>query len=94
MAKFHLLNSTALALACALSLAACNKQTTSPSAEDEALALTNGPPTAIVAAPASDALPAAPRPQIVARAAPQDDDYSYVDRAYAMSDAIGDAPPD
>ncbi len=94
MAKLHLLNSTALALVCALSLAACNKQNTSPAAEDEALPLTNGPATAIVAAPVSDALPAAPRPQIVARASPQDDDYSYVDRAYAMSEAIGDAPPD
>jgi hypothetical protein len=94
MTRLHFLNSTALALACALSLAACNKQDASTTAADSPLPLTNGPQTAIVAAPASEALPAATRPAIAASTSPQDDDYSYVDRAYAMSDAIGDAPPD
>src|SRR5665213_1125748 len=94
MAKFHFLNSAALALACALSLAACGKKDASTAAADDPLPLTNGPQSAIVAAPDLQALPAAPRPKIVARAQPEGDDYSYVDRAYAMNDAIGDAPPD
>ncbi len=94
MTKLRFLNSTALALACALSLAACGKQDATTTAVDEPLPLTNAPPTAIVEAPPPEALPPAPRPRIAARATPEDDDYSYVDRAYAMSDAIGDAPPD
>ena len=96
MVKFPLLNSSALALVCALSLSACDKKSDSSStaAADAPLPLTNGPQTAIVAAPPPEALPSAPRPKIAARANPRDEDYSYVDRAYAMSDAIGDAPPD
>jgi len=96
MTKLHLMNSSALALACAMLLAGCDKQDASAPAAtqtSDALPLTTGPQTAIAPAPAAEALPAAPRPQIVAVANPQDD-YAYADQAEAMSDAIGDAPPD
>ena len=96
MTKHHLMNSSALALACAMLLAGCDKQEASAPAatqSSDALPLTSGPPTDIAPAPAAEALPPAPRPRIVAVANPQDD-YAYIDRAYAMSDAIGDAPPD
>ena len=96
MTKLHLMNSSALALACAMLLAGCDKQDASAPAAtqtSDALPLTTGPQTAITPAPAAAALPAAPRPQIVTVADPQDD-YAYADQAEAMSDAIGDAPPD
>ena len=96
MTKFHLMNSSALALACVMLLAGCDKQEASapaPQTASDALPLTTGPQTAMAPAPAAEALPPAPRPRILARDNPQDD-YAYVDRAYAMSDAIGDAPPD
>ena len=96
MTKHHLMNSSALALACAMLLAGCDKQEASAPAatqSSDALPLTSGPPTDVAPAPAAEALPPAPRPRIVAVANPQDD-YAYIDRAYAMSDAIGDAPPD
>ena len=85
-------------------LAGCEKKKQAPSADtgsgtntaaNEALPmpLTIGPATTPVSAPSVAALPAAPRPRI-ARVASAPDNYAYVDRAYAMSNAIGEAPPD
>ena len=64
-----------------------------PPANALALPLTAGPATAVVPAPAAAALPNAPRIRVV-RVANHSDEYAYVDRAYEMSSAIGQAPPD
>ena len=71
------------------------KDASAPGASANALALplTTGPASTIVPAPAAGALPSAPRVRVV-RVANQSDNYAYVDRAYAMSNAIGQAPPD
>jgi hypothetical protein len=55
------------------------------------LATTAAPP--IVPAPTADALPSAP-PANVGSLANGSDRYAFADRAYAMSSAFGDAPPD
>lgn len=84
---------SALSLAAALVLSGCNNPSQptammSASASDEALAAVDTP-----VAPAVQALPPAPKPKIVYVSRPADR-YAYVDDAYAMNDAFGDAPPD
>ena len=85
-------------------LAGCDKKKPAPPADTGAgtntaaneappMPLTTGPATTLVAAPSVAALPAAPRSRI-ARVASAPDSYAYLDRAHAMSNAIGEAPPD
>lgn len=85
---------TVLAAALA-ALAACNKPA-------QGLVTVAPPPGALtpiamsaplVDAPTVQALPAAPRAR-VARVATRPQGYAFADRAYAMSDAFADAPPD
>ncbi len=92
---------SAIALLSALALAGCNPArnttaTSSSSADLAALAmpLTTGPETPVAPAPSAAALPRASAPVRVVRVRRPEDDYAYVDHAYAMSDAFGDAPPD
>ena len=98
MTKNNLLRPSVLVLAAALmsvGLAGCDQKKNVPAqaTNEPALPLTAGPATAIVAAPAASALPSAPRVRVV-HIANQSDGYAYVDRAYEMSSAIGQAPPD
>ena len=100
MTKMNRLRPYAFALAGVLvsvSLAGCDQKkeaaAPAPSATAPALPLTTGPATAVVPAPAEAALPKAPRIRVV-RVANESDNYAYVDRAYEMSSAIGQAPPD
>ena len=55
--------------------------------------MTTEPASVNAVAPPVQTLPAAPTVKVVHVTRPEDD-YAYVDQAYAMSDAIGDAPPD
>lgn len=97
------LHTSAIVLASAaasLALSGCNKTggtTANPPGLDPnaalALPLTAGPATPSALAPAAYALPAAPRPRVV-HVLNRADNYAYVDHAYAMSNAIGQAPPD
>ena len=97
------LHTSAIVLASAaasLALSGCNKTAgtaVNPSGLDPnaalALPLTVGPATPSALAPAAYALPAAPRPHVV-HVLNRADNYAYVDHAYAMSNAIGQAPPD
>ncbi|MEP6830089.1 MAG: hypothetical protein ABI963_07095, partial [Rhizomicrobium sp.] len=58
-----------------------------------ALPLTKAAPVAAKPAPAAKALP--PAPPAPMRAAPDESErYAYLDRAYSMGRAFGDAPPD
>jgi hypothetical protein len=100
MTKKNLLGPSLFVLAglliCA-GLAGCDQKkdaaASAPSANALALPLTTGPAAAIVPAPSVDSLPPASPVRIV-QVASQSDDYAYVDRAYEMSSAIGQAPPD
>src|SRR6185437_10344957 len=56
-----------------------------------ALPLAQGAAPAAKPAPVASALPAAPP---VRYAAPRDDRYAYLDRAYSVGETFGDAPPD
>ena len=96
--KINLFRSSAFVLAAVLmssGLTSCDKKNANTPASGDALALplTTGPATVIVPAPAAAALPSAPPVRIV-RVANQSDEYAYADRAYAMSSAVGQAPPD
>jgi len=98
MIKKNLLRPSVLVLAGALlslGLAGCDEKKPATAQTDNApaLPLTTGPATASVPAPAASALPAAPPVKVVHVANPSDR-YAYVDRAYEMSNAIGQAPPD
>ncbi|MDR5730512.1 MAG: hypothetical protein RB191_24145 [Terriglobia bacterium] len=100
MTKKNLLRPSALVLVSILmsaGLAGCDQKKdtapAAPAANALALPLTTGPAAAIVSAPAAAALPSAP-PVRVERVAKQSENYAYVDRAYEMSSAIGQAPPD
>ena len=81
-----------------LALAACNKadqqaalgQVAAPQA---ALPLTTAAEPAGAAAPSLQALPSASPARVVRLVDPRER-YAYVDRAYQMSDAFADAPPD
>lgn len=82
-----------LAGAAAMGLAACQpaqQAANTTTASDSALAMAVEP---IPPAPEAAALPAAPKPKVVYVSQPQEQ-YRYVDDAYAMNDAFGDAPPD
>lgn len=57
------------------------------------LPLEPGPPTPLIAAPAVERLPAAPRPAL-RRLVDDYDDYAYLDRAALYDDVFFDAPPD
>jgi hypothetical protein len=89
----------AIGATASLGLAACNKSSDSAAgaAADSnaaiALPLATGDATTPTAAPVVTALPPAP-PARVARLARASDSYAYVDQAQAMSDAVGQAPPD
>ena len=78
-------------------LAGCDqkKEAANPASSANALALplTTGSAPPVVPAPPVASLPSAPPPRI-ARVDNQTDNYAYIDRAYEMSDAIGQAPPD
>lgn len=84
-----------------LTLAGCNRaaQNAPPSdmaqapAPLAALPLSTATAPPLAPAPSADALPRAPRLR-VARLADPRDSYAYADRAYALNDAFGDAPPD
>ncbi|MBS0409912.1 MAG: hypothetical protein JSR86_08360, partial [Proteobacteria bacterium] len=83
-------------LLAAAAIGACNRQGATPAASSAAplaLPLTVGAQTPIAPAPAAEALPSAPRPKVV-RVADPNQAYAYLDQAYAMSDALSDAPPD
>ncbi|HEY1426810.1 MAG TPA: hypothetical protein VGF50_09075 [Caulobacteraceae bacterium] len=76
-------------------LAACNKPTAgqvtvAPPADALTPIAMSAP---LVDAPTPQALPAAPRARL-ARVASRPQGYAFADRAYAMSDAFADAPPD
>ena len=58
-----------------------------------ALPLTTGAAPASAPAPLAEALPKA-RSVRIARSRSPDDDYAYLDRAYELNQAFGDAPPD
>ena len=77
----------------AVSLAACNKPAPAPVDAVTGLPLVAGPATAEAAAPPPAALPPAPQP-IAAHWRADPGRYAYLDDAYGMSDAFGDAPPD
>ena len=88
--------------AIALALAACSPSGTqtsagSPPAADAgtslALPLTTGPLLATAAAPPVQDLPVT-APVRIARVSRPTDRYAYADQAYAMSRALGQAPPD
>ena len=96
----HLLLSCAFA---ALVLAGCGKSdqntaATAPTTPDTAppplaaLPLATGTPPAAAPAPVATTLPPPPAP--IRYAAPAGDDYAYLDQAYALRQAIADAPPD
>ena len=98
MIKKYLIRPSVLVLAGALmsvGLVGCDqkKEASTQASNAPALPLTTGPATAIVPAPAASALPSAP-PVRVVHVTNQADRYAYVDRAYEMSNAIGQAPPD
>ena len=98
MIKKNLLRPSIFVLAGALmsvGLAGCDqkKEASVQASNAPALPLTNGPATTIVPAPSASALPSAP-PVRVVHVTNQTDRYAYVDRAYEMSSAIGQAPPD
>lgn len=96
MTKKRLLRPSVLVLAgflATVSLAGCDQKKEASAPPADALPLTTGPETPVVAAPAAAALPAAPKARVVHVRRPSDE-YAYVDRAYEMSDAIGEAPPD
>src|SRR5580698_3204369 len=96
------LRASHLVLACALSgfvLSGCQQNNAPAAAVNAAPAplaalplATDGAP-AITPAPPASAMPAAP-PARIGRLANASDEYAYADRAYAMSQAFGDAPPD
>jgi len=90
------------AIALTAALAGCNPASNTTAASSNstsamaalAMPLTTGPETPAAAAPAASALPKARAPVRVVHVTRPQDNYAYVDRAYAMSDAFGDAPPD
>jgi len=98
--RYALILSAVSFAALAMGLAACNPAPgTTASNSSSAMAaldmpLTAGPETPVAPAPSASALPRASAPVRVVRVTRPEDSYAYVDRAYAMSDAFGDAPPD
>jgi hypothetical protein len=101
--RSNLMNrASSLVLACLLAgvgLAACNRapptaavQQVAPPAAALPLSTDSSAPP-LVAAPNVDALPPAPRAR-VARLQRPSDSYAFVERGYAMSHALADAPPD
>ena len=92
------LSGRAALLACAavtaVTMSGCNRSQTSASAPAslDALPLTQVS-TPSVPAPTAASLPYA-APARIARVSAPGDRYAYLDRAYAMSRAYGDAPPD
>jgi len=85
-----------LATAGGLALAACSpKPAQAPAALAPLASLPLAQDAGVASAPAplAQALPPAPRAR-TGRLATPDDQYAYADRAQAMSEAFGDAPPD
>lgn len=84
----------ATSLLAGLSLAACNPSQNAANTPppEAALALVDTQPFAGASAPTASALPAAP-PAPVYRVA-DEERYRYLDRAWYLNDAFGDAPPD
>jgi hypothetical protein len=91
----------AVSVAALMALAGCNQNPNTTAAATPngtmaalAMPLTTGPETPVAPAPPVSALPRARTPVRVVHVTRPQDNYAYVDRAYAMSDAFGDAPPD
>jgi hypothetical protein len=83
-----------LTLLAGAGLAACQPSTTSSSAPPpSALPLATNSAAALSDAPVASALPAAAAPPLAPPSDPSQA-YAYADRAWAMSDAFGDSPPD
>ena len=82
------------AAATSLALAACNQKPAGPvtGAPIASLPLAEAAPPPETPAPYADALP--PAPPITRVATAPHSVYSYVDDAYALSDALADSPPD
>ena len=95
MRSTHLYRSAAALVLAAVALSACGPDGATPAAstDQSALPLATGEALSIAPAPTVEALPAAPATKVVYVSEPEQS-YEYVDDAYAMSDAIGDAPPD
>ena len=94
--KNRLLSSTLVLMTTVIAggLFGCDqKKDTNSATNAPALPLTIGPATQIVQAPAAAALPPAARVQVAEVSNPQEG-YAYIDQAYGMSSAIGEAPPD
>jgi len=92
----HQTRTMLLTLLAGAGLAACQPSTTSSSsaaAPPAALPLATNSAAALTDAPAASALPAAAAAPIAPSSDPSQD-YAYADRAWAMSDAFGDSPPD
>jgi len=95
MRTHSLYQSAAALVVAAFALSACGPDGTTPTAatDQTALPLATGDAQSIAPAPTVEALPVAPATKVVYVSEPEQS-YEYVDDAYAMSDAIGDAPPD
>lgn len=86
-------SSAVIALAAMLAVGGCRPDTSSQAVNDQALPLAIGDAQPIAYAPSVEALPAAPTVRYVPVAQPQQA-YQYIDDAYEVNDAFGDAPPD
>ncbi len=79
-------------------LTACNKDARQSPADlvtgapAASLPLADGAPPPAIAAPAVSSLPA--QPPVRYAAAPQQQRYRYIDRAYSLGEAFADSPPD
>src|SRR6516165_7298250 len=91
---------TLAAVFAGLALAGCKQNAPTAAANVAAappplasLALSDAPPPPIVAAPSAQAIAPAP-PARVGRLSHRSDAYAFADRAGAMNQGFGDAPPD
>jgi hypothetical protein len=89
----HQTRTMLLTLLAGAGLAACQPSTTSTSAPPSALPLAADSAAPLSDAPPASDLPAAAAPPLAPPSDPSQA-YAYADRAWAMSDAFGDSPPD
>jgi len=90
--KFKLI-ALAGAAAASLAIAGCDRVSPRPAPPAAALPLTEIATGPLPLAPPVEALPPAPRPPLGRITAPRQH-YGYIDRAYEVSDAFYDSPPD